>query len=243
MARRPLPSRSGASRAQQGDVLGPDGQAGLLGEFADHGLLQGLPGFDGSAGQFEGAVTVAAEEHAPVAEDDGADADGRVRCGRPCGAGPAGDACATVREAPGADELLHDGDALVGVVQEVDGLDAEAVLDEQVLPQPGRQDPHPDGQRRIVPEPDRLLAWRDRRGRAVAVQVGVEEREDQRCAGAQAGAQCGQDAVRVDEGEAVDGVRGVEGGGGAQVVDDVARHEPDAGNVRVGADGTLVLGG
>jgi hypothetical protein len=42
----------------------------------------------------------------------------------------------SVGQAPGADELLDDPGALVGVWQQVDGLDAKAVGGEQVLPQP-----------------------------------------------------------------------------------------------------------
>ncbi|MEV8397970.1 hypothetical protein [Streptomyces niveus] len=64
-------------------------------------------------------------------------------------------------------------------MQQVDDLDAEAVLREQVLPQLRCQDPHLGRQGRVVAEQEHLLARCDFRGGAAAVQVGVQEREDQ----------------------------------------------------------------
>ncbi len=139
--------------------------------------------------------------------------------------------------------LLHDPLAAVGMAQQVDALDAKAVLGEQVLPQVRRQDPHLGGQWRIVPEPDELLAWHDLRGRAAVVQVGVQERKDQRSPGAQAVAERGQGAVRVEERQGADGVRGIEGLGLGEVVDQVCPDELHACNVRVSGGGALVLGG
>ncbi|RPK88451.1 hypothetical protein EES47_14065 [Streptomyces sp. ADI98-12] len=95
----------------------------------------------------------------------------------------AGDARRPVGKAPGAEELLVDRDVLVGVREQVDSLNAEAILGEQVLPQLRCQDPHLRRQRRVVAEQDRLLPWRYFRGRTAAVQVGVQEREDQWGAG------------------------------------------------------------
>ncbi|OIJ91701.1 hypothetical protein BIV24_15740 [Streptomyces colonosanans] len=71
--------------------------------------------------------------------------------------------------------MLDDRGALLGVREQVDGLDAEAVLGEQVLPQLRCQDPHPRRQRRVVPQQDDLLARCHFRGRTAVVQVGVQE--------------------------------------------------------------------
>lgn len=90
------------------------------------------------------------------------------------------------------------------------------------------------GQWWIVPEPDELLAWHDLGGRATVVQVGVQEREDQRSSGAKAVSQRGQGAVRVEERQGADGVRGIEGLGLGEVVDQVGLDELHAYDARVG---------
>lgn len=74
------------------------------------------------------------------------------------------------------------------------------------------------------------------------MQVGVQEREDQGGARTQAVAQCRQRAVRVDEGERPDRVRGVERLGSGQVLGHVCLDELHAVNVRVGGDGAFMLG-
>ncbi|MFH8686331.1 hypothetical protein ACH4EC_05655 [Streptomyces anulatus] len=77
----------------------------------------------------------AQQDRSDADADADADADGRM-CGWDLGApGQTGGARRYVGQAPGADELLDDGGVLVWVRQQVDGLDAEAVLGEQVLPQ------------------------------------------------------------------------------------------------------------
>ena len=92
-------------RAQEPRVRGASDQTSFLGEFADHRVREGFPRFHTSAGRFEGAAVVPAQQDALFAQQDRSDADGRVG-GRCSGAaGTAGDACRPVGQAPGADEL------------------------------------------------------------------------------------------------------------------------------------------
>lgn len=102
-------------RTQEHHVLGTSDQTDLLGEFADHCILGAFPGLHSPVRQFEGAEAVPAQQDALLAQQDRSDADGRV-CGWGLGvAGPTGDARRSVGRGPGADELLDDGGALVGV--------------------------------------------------------------------------------------------------------------------------------
>lgn len=53
--------------AQQFHVAGPSDQAGLLSGFANDRVLEGFPGLHASAGQFEGAAAVLAQQNALLA--------------------------------------------------------------------------------------------------------------------------------------------------------------------------------
>ncbi len=118
------------------------------------------------------------------------------------------------------------------------------MVDEEVFPQPGFEDPHVQlvlGVR--AGQPQDLGAGGDGVGRAVAVGVGVQGAEQQAPAGLEAGGQGGQQAVWVQEGNAADGVDQVVGGGFLQVGDGVGTHQVQAGGVGVAVECALVLGG
>lgn len=105
-------------RTQEHRILGTSDQTGLLGEFADHCILDAIPGLHSPARQFEGAEAAPVQQDALLAQQDrsdaDADADSRV-CGWDLGApGPTGYARRSVGRAPGAGEQLDDGGASAG---------------------------------------------------------------------------------------------------------------------------------
>ncbi|KND24034.1 hypothetical protein IQ60_35460 [Streptomyces europaeiscabiei] len=109
-------------RTQENRILGTSDQTGLLGEFADHCILDAIPGLHSPARQFEGAEAAPVQQDALLAQQDrsdadadaDADADSRV-CGWDLGApGPTGYARRSVGRAPGAGEQLDDGGASAG---------------------------------------------------------------------------------------------------------------------------------
>ncbi|MEU3481834.1 hypothetical protein AB0E66_27165 [Streptomyces sp. NPDC033753] len=71
------------------------------------------------------------------------------------------------------------------------------------------------------------------------VGVGVQGGEQQPPAGLEAGGQGGHQAVRIQEGDAADGVDQVVGGGFLQVLDGVGAHQAQAGGVGVAGKGDI----
>lgn len=126
-------------RTQEHRILGTSDQTGLLGEFADHCILDAILGLHSPARQVEGAEAAPVQQDALLAQQDRSTPTPTPTptavCGWDLGApGPTGYARRSVGRAPGAGEQLDDGGASAG-------CDSRSIFStrkrnsEQVLPQ------------------------------------------------------------------------------------------------------------